>query len=64
VRLSKQTEYGLRAVIELAQLVPEDLVQSRDLANREKMPKKFLEAILLTLRRAGMLESRVGRMGG
>jgi Rrf2 family protein len=64
LRLSKQTEYGLRAVVQLARLGPHQFVQSRDLAQKEQMPAKFLEAILLTLRRGGFLESKVGRDGG
>ena len=64
MRLSKQTEYGLRAVVQLARLSPRTFVQSRDLAQQEGLPTKFLEAILLTLRRGGVLESKVGREGG
>lgn len=64
MRLSKQTEYGLRAVVQLARLDPKTFVQSRDLAKQEGIPSKFLEAILLTLRRGGFLESKVGRDGG
>lgn len=64
MRLSKQTEYGLRAVVQLARLYPRTFVQSRDLAQQEGLPTKFLEAILLTLRRGGFLESKVGREGG
>lgn len=64
MRLSKQTEYGLRAVVQLARLSPRTFVQSRDLAQQEGLPTKFLEAILLTLRRGGFLESKVGREGG
>jgi len=64
VRLSKQTEYGLRAVVQLARVGQRNFVQSRDLAQEEGLPTKFLEAILLTLRRGGFLESKVGREGG
>lgn len=64
MRLSKQTEYGLRAVVQLARLYPNHFVQSRDLAQQEGLPTKFLEAILLTLRRGGFLDSKVGRDGG
>ena len=64
MRLSKQTEYGLRAVVQLARMGPRTFVQSRDLAQEEQLPAKFLEAILLTLRRGGFLESKVGREGG
>jgi Rrf2 family protein len=64
LRLSKRTEYGLRAVVQLARLWPQGYVQSRDLAQHEKLPNKFLEAILLALRRGGFLESKVGSGGG
>jgi Rrf2 family protein len=64
VRLSKRTEYGLCAIVRLAQLGPKNYVQSRDLAEQEDMPNKFLESILLALRRGGFLESKVGSGGG
>lgn len=64
MRLSKRTEYGLRAVVQLARLWPRHFVQSRDLAQTEKLPNKFLESILLALRRGGFLESKVGSGGG
>ena len=64
MRLSKRTEYGLRAVVQLARLWPRNYVQSKDLAEQEDLPNKFLESILLALRRGGFLESKVGSGGG
>ena len=64
MRLSKRTEYGLRAVVQLARLWPRNFVQSKDLAHAEALPNKFLESILLALRRGGFLESKVGSGGG
>jgi Rrf2 family protein len=64
MRLSKRTEYGLRAVVQLARLGPRSYVQSKDLAGQEEIPPKFLESILLALRRGGFLESKVGSGGG
>jgi Rrf2 family protein len=64
LRLSKRTEYGLRAVVQLARLWPRNFVQSRDLSQQEGLPNKFLESILLALRRGGFLESKVGSGGG
>ena len=55
LRLSKRTEYGLRAVVQLARLWPRNFVQSRDLSQQEGLPNKFLESILLALRRGGFL---------
>ena len=64
MRLSKRTEYGVRAVVQLARLWPRGFVQAKDLARQEDLPNKFLEAILLALRRGGFLESKIGREGG
>ncbi|HUB24761.1 MAG TPA: Rrf2 family transcriptional regulator [Tepidisphaeraceae bacterium] len=64
MRLSQRTEYGMRAVVRLAQLDANSYVQSRDLAEQEDLPNKFLESILLALRRGGFLESKVGSGGG
>ena len=64
MRLSKRTEYGVRAVVQLARLWPRGFVQAKDLARQEHLPNKFLEAILLALRRGGFLESKIGREGG
>jgi Rrf2 family protein len=65
VRLSKRTEYGLRAIIQLAQLEPNVYIQSRHLSSgREQLPAKFLEAVLGSLRQAGVLISRAGSKGG
>jgi Rrf2 family protein len=62
--MSKRTEYGLRAAIQLARLWPNGYIQTKDMAEEEKLPSKFLESILLALRRGGYLESKVGSGGG
>ena len=64
MRLSKRTEYGVRAVVQLARLWPQGFVQAKDLSRQERMPNKFLEAILAALVRGGFLESKIGRDGG
>jgi len=64
LRLSKRTEYGLRAVVALARQWPRNYVLAKELAQKEKLPNKFLEAILLALRRGDFLESKVGSGGG
>lgn len=48
----------------LARLWPNNFVQSKDLSSQEDLPNKFLESILLALRRGGFLESKVGSGGG
>jgi Rrf2 family protein len=64
LKVSKRTEYGVRAIVQLARQWPRNYVQSKDLAQQEKLPTKFLESILLALRRGGFLESKIGREGG
>ena len=51
-------------MVQLGRLWPAHFIQSRDLAKQEAMPNKFLESILLALRRGGFLESKVGSGGG
>ena len=65
MQLSKRTHHGLRAAVHLARRhAAGEYVQSRDLADREGLPTKFLEQVLLVLRRAKLLESKVGSGGG
>ena len=67
MRLSKRGEYGLRAAIHLANAQkhsPEVLVQIKDISVQEKIPTKYLEQILLALKNAGLLHSKMGLGGG
>jgi Rrf2 family protein len=67
MRLSKRGEYGLRAMITLANAQKQDpsgVVQIKDISEREKIPAKFLEQILLALKNAGLLQSKMGIGGG
>ena len=62
--LSKKSKYGLKALLVLADEAGRGPVQTSELAEREGLPKKFLEAILLELKRHGLLQSKKGRGGG
>ena len=62
--LSKKTKYGLQALLFLAREYGEGPVLISELAQRERIPKKFLEYILLQLKNAGVLQSRKGKGGG
>lgn len=67
MRLSKRGEYGLRAMMVLAVPGPDGkspVLQIREIAEREQMPGKFLEQILLALKNAGLLHSKMGVGGG
>jgi Rrf2 family protein len=66
MKLSKKGEYALRALIDLgiAAEVGRSLVQVTELAEREKLPVKFLEQIMMMLKTAGLIESERGKFGG
>ncbi len=68
MRLSKRGEYGLRAMIALAEPVKQGnspiMMQIREISKREHISPKFLEQILLTLKNAGLLHSKMGVCGG
>ncbi|MGN6212214.1 RrF2 family transcriptional regulator [Parafilimonas sp.] len=63
--LSKKTKYAINALVYLARESKDgEPVQISRIAESENIPRKFLEAILLELRHAGMLNSRKGKTGG
>jgi Rrf2 family protein len=62
--LSQKAKYALRALLMLAEQSDADMVMIGDIAEREKVPRKFLEAILVDLRKRGLLDSRRGKYGG
>lgn len=64
MRLSKKAEYGLRAVVAMGRLGQASPVQIHDLSRHARVPVKFLEHILLDLKRAGLLKSKRGVGGG
>jgi Rrf2 family protein len=66
MKLSKRSEYGLKALIDLATYHDQGkgAIGARAIAERHDISLKFLEQILLDLRRAGILHSRLGVHGG
>ncbi|GAA4297740.1 RrF2 family transcriptional regulator [Aestuariibaculum suncheonense] len=62
--LSKKTKYGLKALTFIARQEGDVPVQVGEIAKGEQIPQKFLESILLTLRKAGVLGSKKGKHGG
>lgn len=61
--LSKKCKYAIHALVHMAK-APEDKFLIRDISDACNIPKKFLEAILLDLKRAGILGSKQGKGGG
>ncbi len=65
MRVSQKTEYALRAMLELAKRADQpDPVRTADIARKQRIPEKFLEMILVELRRSRLIDSKRGMMGG
>lgn len=62
--LSKKTKYGLKALTFLAAQKVKKPVQIAEIAKQENISQKFLESILLSLRKTGFLGSKKGKGGG
>jgi Rrf2 family protein len=65
MKVSTKGDYGIRALIELANRYGETRpTQSSEIAARQKVPESYLEQLLTTLRRAGFIRSVRGPQGG
>ncbi|MCK5114502.1 MAG: Rrf2 family transcriptional regulator [Phycisphaerae bacterium] len=64
MNISQKCQYGLRAVLELSLRVGQGAVKTGDIAAAQSIPLKFLEVILVELKRGGFVESRRGVNGG
>jgi len=62
--LSKKTKYGIKALVYLAKQEDRVPVQISVISKSENISQKFLESILLTLRKNGVLGSKKGKGGG
>jgi Rrf2 family protein len=62
--LSKKTQYAFRALTVLVENYNKGPVLISEIARKKKIPLKFLENILLQLRKEGILESKKGKGGG
>jgi len=64
MNISVKSEYALQAIFDLASQPAGEPVRIADIAGRQKIPQKFLELILASLKQAGFVESRRGAEGG
>ena len=64
MRISKKTDYALRALFTLVDHFGSGPIPIRELARRNDVPKKFLEQIMLALKKRGWVESLSGLRGG
>lgn len=62
--LSKKCKYAIHALVYLTERYQQGPVQIQEIADQRRIPKKFLEAILLELRNARILRSKKGKGGG
>lgn len=62
--ISKKSKYAINALVYLAKNQDQGPVSASSIAESENIPNKFLEAILLDLKKAGILSSKKGANGG
>lgn len=62
--ITKKAKYALKAMVYLAKQSPGRTALISDIAEEETIPRKFLEQILVELKDAGLLQSRMGKGGG
>jgi len=62
--LSKKTRYAIVALTHLAREFGKGPIQIKGIAEKEGIPQRFLENILLELRKLGILGSKLGKEGG
>jgi Rrf2 family cysteine metabolism transcriptional repressor len=64
MKVSARAEYGLRALIDLAQHYGQGPVQSHEIAARQGLPEPYLNQLMVALRNAGLVSSKRGPSGG
>ena len=62
--ISNKAKYAFRALLTIAATPEGEAITSAEIAKRHTIPHKFLEQILLDLKKAGILDSRRGKSGG
>ncbi|OGH00502.1 MAG: Rrf2 family transcriptional regulator [Candidatus Lambdaproteobacteria bacterium RIFOXYD1_FULL_56_27] len=64
MKLSKKTDYALRALLTLAERWGNGVISIRELAQKNDVPKRFLEQIMLAIKEQGWVKGTPGREGG
>jgi Rrf2 family protein len=64
VRISAKGEYAIKAMLDLAMSRERGLIPIQEIAARQSIPQRYLEQVLLSLKRAGLLTSKRGSTGG
>lgn len=64
MKLTKRGEYGLKALLALAQVYSQRTLSLRAISVQERLPAKFLEQIMMVFKRSSLVESVKGKQGG
>ena len=64
MRISYKTDYALKVILHLAENYPEKLDHIKDISKTQDIPKKFLEQVMLQLKKGGFIMSKKGPKGG
>lgn len=64
MKITKRGEYGLRALLALALVYNQKTLSLREISSQERLPVKFLEQIMMILKRNNFVESVKGKHGG
>ncbi|MHB9111950.1 MAG: RrF2 family transcriptional regulator [Thermoleophilia bacterium] len=64
MQLTRQSDYGVRAILHLASHPYGEVIQTREIAASEDIPGKYLPSIIRTLARAGLIRTLRGNQGG
>jgi Rrf2 family protein len=64
VKLTMKSDYGLRAILDLAQHYGQGPVQCSTIARRQDIPEDYLDQLLIAMRKAGLIRSVRGPQGG
>jgi Rrf2 family cysteine metabolism transcriptional repressor len=62
--LNKKTDYGMELMIALAKQYSQGPISLRQIAKKKKLPFKYLEQVVIPLRRAGLIKAKQGKGGG
>ncbi|MBI5870516.1 MAG: Rrf2 family transcriptional regulator [Actinobacteria bacterium] len=64
MEISRQADYAIRAILDLARIPEGELTQTREIAHRQEIPEKYLPTIVRTLARSGLIRTLRGSHGG
>ena len=64
MKISSKSEYGIRALFDLAQHYEQNPRRSREIGEAQNIPEDYLNQLLINLRRAGLINSLRGPQGG